>query len=397
MSSDSNSDNNSNASSETSGMSDFDNFHLKLFGKVIDNYHFISKLGNGAYAEVWMAYHHIKNDFFAVKVQNHDSYEEARDEVRLLRQLKEAPFTSHLIESFIVKENKFKYYAMVFPLFGNNLDKITRYDKYNDGLPEKLVLKFLEQSTQALKFLHHKMKVIHCDLKPENFMVSTLTNKSKKIIELYNPEKFQELYKQVKKRTKDVSDRKIRMKIHQEQLKNLNDIPSSFPEEDIENADFYLADFGGFCRIDEKYDEDYGTRYYRAPENILVSEDMDYKVDVWSLGCTIYELLTNERLFDPSKDKKYDRDHYHLAEILQLGKMSNKEIKSCSRRKEFFHKDGTPKDLPKLGLTDVSQKISKLSSKWQYLLKGLLNPSFKKRLSIKDISSYLDHQVENIP
>jgi len=390
---------NSYNSSETSGQSDFDNFTLKLFGRVIDNYHFITKLGNGAYAEVWMAYNHIKDDFVAVKVQNHDSYQEARDEVKLLKQLNKAPYTSHLIESFIVKDKDNKYYAMVFPLFGNNLDRITRYDKYNDGLPEKIVLKFLKQSIQALEYLHKKLNVIHCDIKPENFMVSTLTTKSKEIIRLYNSKKFRELYNSVKKELKeDVDDKKIREKIHQQQLKNLNDLPSSFSEETIADGDFYLADFGGFCHIDEKYDEDYGTRYYRAPENILVSEDMDYKVDIWSLGCTLYELLTNKVLFNPDKDKKFDRDYYHLAEIFLLGKMSNKEIKSCNRRKEFFHKDGTCKDLPTENLTQVKERLEELPKYWEKLLKGMLTPSFKKRFSITEIKNFinsLENQLES--
>lgn len=33
------------------------------------------------------------------------------------------------------------------------------------------------------------------------------------------------------------------------------------------------------------------TRWYRAPELILIEKDYDSKIDVWSLGCIYAELL----------------------------------------------------------------------------------------------------------
>ena len=32
------------------------------------------------------------------------------------------------------------------------------------------------------------------------------------------------------------------------------------------------------------------TRWYRAPEVILLEKQYDYRVDIWSLGCVLYEL-----------------------------------------------------------------------------------------------------------
>jgi serine/threonine protein kinase len=47
-----------------------------------------------------------------------------------------------------------------------------------------------------------------------------------------------------------------------------------------------------------------GTSSYMSPE--VVSEEKDYtsKIDVWALGCVLYELLTLERLFDAKNDFK---------------------------------------------------------------------------------------------
>lgn len=395
MSSSESSRNESSCDSEnTSGVGDFSDFDLDLNERVIDNYHFISKLGNGAYAEVWLCYNHKTDDFNAIKVQHHDSYEEARDEVRLLRRLKSAPFTSHLIESLIIKNNNKKYYGMVFPLFGNNLDNITRYKLYKkEGLPDNLVRKFLYESCLALRYLHKKLNVIHCDIKPENFLVSTLTTKTKKIIELYRKGDFKNRYEKIMRDNKQ-NDMKVRKILHKECLKNLNDLGGEYDEEDISKCDFYLSDFGGYCSIDETYNEDYGTRYYRAPENILVSEEMDYKVDVWSLGCSVYELLTNEILFDPEKDRRYNRDGFHLAEIFQLGRMSNNEIKTCDREKrhQYFNKDGSIKDLPNYNLSNINKRLESLPAFWCGLLKKMLKPSYKQRISINEVLKELERK-----
>jgi serine/threonine protein kinase len=50
------------------------------------------------------------------------------------------------------------------------------------------------------------------------------------------------------------------------------------------------------------------TVYYRSPE-IILNLPYDYKYDMWSLGCTLYEMLTFKILFDPNDD---DCDRHHL-------------------------------------------------------------------------------------
>jgi serine/threonine protein kinase len=44
------------------------------------------------------------------------------------------------------------------------------------------------------------------------------------------------------------------------------------------------------------------TRWYRAPEILQNSRDYDFTVDVWSLGCVIYEMLFGEPLFRGKDD-----------------------------------------------------------------------------------------------
>ena len=39
------------------------------------------------------------------------------------------------------------------------------------------------------------------------------------------------------------------------------------------------------------------SRYYRAPELILASNDYNTSIDIWSIGCIIFELMTKTPLF----------------------------------------------------------------------------------------------------
>jgi len=45
------------------------------------------------------------------------------------------------------------------------------------------------------------------------------------------------------------------------------------------------------------------TRWYRAPEIILCQRIYDGKVDVWSVGCILAEMITRKPLM-PAKSEK---------------------------------------------------------------------------------------------
>ena len=57
-----------------------------------------------------------------------------------------------------------------------------------------------------------------------------------------------------------------------------------------------LIDFGSSIFIDDAYYSYIQTRPYRAPE-IVFGCQFDFSADMWSLGCILYELVTNQILF----------------------------------------------------------------------------------------------------
>lgn len=68
-----------------------------------------------------------------------------------------------------------------------------------------------------------------------------------------------------------------------------------------ENCDLKICDFG-LARVTESQMTGYvSTRYYRAPEIMLTWQKYDERVDVWSVGCILAEMLEGKPLF-PGKD-----------------------------------------------------------------------------------------------
>lgn len=160
----------------------------------------------------------------------------------------------------------------------------------------------------------------------------------------------------------------------------------------IKNCNVVVSDFGNCYYSSEKTNDEIQTRYYRAPE-VILDYPYDKSVDIWSLACIIFELLTGEMLFDPPKEKKFNRDKHHLYWIQQLiGKVPNKILKKSKRRKYLFNKKGQlkgfDKDVPLWPIKDVLMEDHNINEKEAHkisdFLMGLLKYDPKERFSVMD-------------
>lgn len=74
------------------------------------------------------------------------------------------------------------------------------------------------------------------------------------------------------------------------------------------NCSIKLADFGFARKLEhgEYLNEFFGTLSYMAPE-VLLKNNYDKKADIWSLGISIFELLTGKLPFNAisKKDLKF--------------------------------------------------------------------------------------------
>ncbi len=120
---------------------------------------------------------------------------------------------------------------------------LKRVIEKSEGLPVDTVRKIVLQVADGLQFLHDQ-GIIHADIKPENLLVD-------------------------------------------------------------EDMNVKICDIGSGMLVDEIDSYRVGTVPYLAPELIL-GVQYNTKIDVWSLGCLLFELLTDECLFDP--DLYFDED-----------------------------------------------------------------------------------------
>ena len=166
------------------------------------------------------------------------------------------------------------------------------YKKYIKEKNEKInnfeIQKIIKDILTALKFLKNN-GIIHCDLKPENI----LTKKIEENPKISKNEKIQE-------KKKNQILQKIKKEI--------------FRKKKIDEK-ITIIDFGSAIFIEDT-DQHYTlqTLPYRAPE-IILKTNYSYQIDIFSLGCILYELITKKVLFNYSSEKK------NFVKILAINKI----------------------------------------------------------------------------
>lgn len=401
---DSNDSNNLNSSDEEINL----NNDIDLLGKIINSYNVISEIGKGAYSIVWLAYNISDDKFYALKIQNSEDFKDGLSEINILKKL---PYNDNIIqlkETFIKNVNSQKFICSSYDLCCLNLDTLIRKCNYSDGLDLVIVKKIFTQLIKGLDVIHNKCNLIHCDLKTDNILLKGINNKDNHIIELYKEHNFKKLYTEAKNKYwidlgknidsihKMNTEQKllIRKQVHQNIYDliqdKINNKEYSFDIKYINEPSIVIADFGAACTEDEMYQEDFGTRYYRAPEVILNGEITE-KVDIWAAGCILYELITGDFLFDPDKDKYNTRDYYHLLEMTKVsGKFSKKFLKTTKYWKKYFDKSYDIINTKYREYYDWDELLDKINNdieRYQIisLLKKMLQLDPLLRISTKDI------------
>lgn len=156
---------------------------------------------------------------------------------------KENPFISDpLTPRFKGKNSKEDEYLFIMELAECNLSKYFRKIESDVGKLREV----MSQILLGVEFLH-ALRIMHRDLKPENILIE-----------------------------KDEEDN-IRSKI----------------------CDYGLSGYQTYYRPSTPGTVTY---YYRAPE-ICCNYDYSFPVDIWSIGCIFYEMITKKPLVIPEKDK----------------------------------------------------------------------------------------------
>ncbi|KAL6462594.1 hypothetical protein MHYP_G00290160 [Metynnis hypsauchen] len=163
-----------------------------------------------------------------------------------------------------------QHLCLVFEPLSMNLREVLKKYGKDVGLHIKAVRSYSQQLFLALKLLK-RCNILHADIKPDNILV----NESKTILK--------------------------------------------------------LCDFGSASHVADNDITPYlVSRFYRAPE-IIIGKPYDYGIDMWSVGCTLYELYTGKILFPGSSN-----NHMIKLSMDLKGKMPNKMIRKGLFKDQHF-------------------------------------------------------------
>jgi len=337
------------------------NLH-NLKGDILYKYNIIEEIGRGGYSIVWLGFNIEDCNYYAIKIQNSDDFEEGKEEIKIMRKLNHKNITK-LIDYFVEErfdENRVlrEYMCSVYELCCGNLDGLARKGKYKNGYPQDIVFKFYNQIYEGLSYLHNNLKILHGDIKPDNILLKGINNRDKALINFYKSQKFNEKYSKVKKsywlekcnklsnikKMKPEIKMKIRKSIHKKIIDDMESLDINnnnkyfCDDKYFENPEIIITDFGNYCPDDEQFNESFGTMYYQAPE-IILKGDCTKKVDIWALGCTLYELLKGKILFEPENNRNQSEKENHLEMMINYcGNFNENFLNSCNNKKYYFDK-----------------------------------------------------------
>lgn len=206
----------------------------------LGKYKLIELLGRGGMGSVFVAQHTTMNRRVALKII---SKELGRDPASLERFLVEARAIASLdhpniVHAYNVDNEGDRYYMVMEFVEGSDLQRMVEAE---GPLEFERAVDYIRQAADGLAHAHGR-KMIHCDIKPANLIVNQ-----------------QEVVK--------ILDLGMARLVGREGKRSGSD------------------------------DRVLGTVDYLAPEQALASPELDHRVDIYSLGCTFYFLVTGQPPF----------------------------------------------------------------------------------------------------
>ncbi|KAH8708884.1 Serine/threonine-protein kinase prp4 [Beauveria bassiana] len=224
---------------------DKDGYYKMRVGEIINGrYQIQSTLGRGMFSGVVRALDTTTKMPVAIKImRNNDALRKGGyTEIAILEKLNDAdPENRKHIVKFEVSFDYRGHLCMVFESLSMNLREVLRKFGNNVGINLGATRTYAYQILVALAHMR-KCSIIHADLKPDNILV----NENRSVLKIC-------------------------------------DLGTAIDRSDAATAHTEITPY-------------LVSRFYRAPE-IILGMSYDYGVDMWSIGCTLYELYTGKILF----------------------------------------------------------------------------------------------------
>nr|CAD7406380.1 unnamed protein product [Timema cristinae] len=288
----------------TDNWDDAEGYYRVRIGETMDGRYVVyGYTGQGVFSNVVRARDGARGSLdVAVKIirNNEIMHKTGLKELEVLRRLNDADPDDrfHCLRLFRHFFHK-NHLCMVFEPLSMNLREVLKKYGKDVGLHVKAVRSYSQQLFLALKLLK-KANILHADIKPDNILVS----ESKLVLK--------------------------------------------------------LCDFGSASHVAENEITPYlVSRFYRAPE-IILGIPYDFGIDMWSAGCTIYELYTGKIMFAGKTNNQMLKFFMDLK-----GKMPNKIIRKGTFKEQHF--DGNCNFL--------YHEVDKVTEREKVVVMSTLNPS----------------------
>ena len=273
------------------------------------NFKIIKKVGSGAFGSVYKVLDSNDNKIYAIKRvelndENRENIKVVQNETKILKEIKSYNVVRYI--GCFMEEDSFNI-IMEFCEYNDLRSYINNFKKQNKKIPESIIRNIIIELSNGIKEIHSK-NVIHRDLKPENIFIST------------------------------------------DYLIKIGDFGIS----KILDGTNYAQTFAG-------------TYKYMAPE-IINYNKYSKKVDIWSLGCIIYELCTLNRCFESKiiielfkqinsgKHGKIDLNYYndYIQNIIDLSlKVNDKERPNIEEICKIISEELTLDQFKKLSIDTI--------------------------------------------
>ena len=141
-------------------------------------------LGKGGYSSVYICKKKNSDSTKRYAMKISEIYKSPQKSHHLLIEYKILKYLSGgigipKVYSFGKENNDSNTFYLVQQLLGNNLTQELK--KYKNKIPKELYINMAVQMISRIEFLHSK-GLIHCDIKPENFVLNLDNNENKNII-----------------------------------------------------------------------------------------------------------------------------------------------------------------------------------------------------------------------
>ena len=332
-------------------------YHLPSKFEILNNqYLLISKIGFGHFSTVHLSFNKATSQYCALKIiKSGKNYtESAKDEIKLLRHIESCKSSNHvgyhhvihLMNEFEINGPHGNHLCLEFQVAGPDLLHLIRRYKHK-GLPIYLVKQITYQILLGLDYLHTS-HLIHTDIKPENILLQVNVSEYCHYYNLPYPPTMSSLLQ-----TSIVSNTGCEPSSHY-----FSRTFSPFKFGHPPKMKVTIADLGNGCWDFHYFTNDIQTRQYRAPE-ILIGSAWNATVDLWSLACMTFELLTGDYLFDPQVGRTFTKDDDHLAQMSELLGVIPKAFALSGRYSaDLFTKQGKLKRIGKLVFWDMFKVLT---------------------------------------